>query len=164
MVKILMATGSLEWDLAEKVDHRAGDVLTINFTITNPAAEARTYQIYMALFDPDTGSVITGTTGPIAVGGVDVFEVAGNSQLTLEAALKIDYSNANVQAALYDVTSGEMAVGLQAFLKQPEEVEEPVGEPVVESVMPEITGLAVGMMALGMVGMMMSGVTQGMEE
>ena len=157
MFKILMATGSLEWDLAEQVNHRAGGVLTISFTITNPTAEARTYQIYMALFDPATGSVIAGTTGPRTVGEANVFEVAGNSQLALEALLKIDYSNVNAQAALYDVMSGEMAVGLQSFLKQPEEIEEPTGEPVTA----EITGLAVGMMTLGMVGMMMANMGKG---
>lgn len=158
MLKILMATGSLEWDLAEQVSHRAGDVLAINFAITNPTAEARTYQIYMALFDPATGSVIAGTTGPITVGEANVFEVAGNSQLALEAPLKIDYSNVNAQASLYDTESGEMAAGLQSFLEQPEEIEEPTGEPVTA----DITGLAVGMMALGMVGMMMANMGKGM--
>ena len=150
MIRILMLTGSLEWNLPERVTHQAGAVLTITFRITNPTAVPRSYQIFMALFDPATGNVIDGTTGPISIDEEDTFEVAGESELTLVAPLKIDYSNAFIQASLYDVESGEMAVGLQSVLEQP-----PAPPGLGEQVAP-ITGLASGVMVLGMVASMMT--------
>jgi hypothetical protein len=148
VVKILMTTGSLEWNLPERVTHRAGDVLTITFRITNPTASPRSYQIFMALFDPGTGSVITGTTGPISIEGVNTFEVGAEGELTLVAPLKIDYSNALVQAALYDVESGEMAVGLQSVLEEPPGLGEQIAP---------ITGFASGVLVLGLVSGMVTG-------
>lgn len=158
-IKIMMLTGSLEWDIGEQVSHRAGDILSINFTITNPTADARSYQIFMALFDPATGSVITGTTGPITIGNTNVFEVAGGSELSLEAAFKIDYSNAVIQAALYDIQTGEMAVGLQSVLVEPPEN----GLPAADDMgMTGITGFVAGIMLLGMVAGMMTNLADGM--
>lgn len=147
MIKILMLTGSLEWSLPERVAHRAGGVLTITFRVTNPTAAPRSYQIFMALFDPATGNVIAGTTGPISVDGLDTFEVAAEGELTVVAPLKTDYSNALLQAALYDVQSGEMAVGLQAYLEQPPGAGEQIAP---------ITGFASGVLVLGMVVSMMT--------
>ena len=142
MIKILMQTGTLEWDLSERVIHHAGGVLQVTLRIANPTAVSRLYQVYMALFDPTTGSVIDGTSGPISVEGVNSFEVDRDSEQTVVAPLKIDYSNVLLQAALYDVQSGEMAVGLQALLELPSGVGGQI-EPV--------TGFASGVMALGMV-------------
>ena len=152
MVKILMLTGSLEWSLPERVTHQAGAVLTITFRIANPTTAPRSYQIFMALFDPGTGNVIAGTTGPISIDEEDTFEVAGESELTLVALLKIDYSNVLVQAALYDIESGEMAVGLQSTLEQP-----PAPPGIGEQLAP-ITGFATGVMALGLVASIMTGI------
>ena len=149
MVKILMLTGSLEWSLPERVAHRAGSVLTITFRITNPTADTRSYQIFMALFDPGTGAVIEGTTGPISINGLDTFDVEAEGELTLVAPLKIDYSNALAHASLYDVQSGEMAVGLQTVLKEPPGIGEQIAP---------ITGFASGVMALGLVASMMTGI------
>jgi hypothetical protein len=148
-MRILMATGSLEWNLPEQVTHRAGSLLTVTFRITNPTPTSRSYQIFMALFDPSSGSVIAGTTGPISVNGVDTFEVEAEGELTVVAPLKIDYSNALLQAALYDVQSGEMAVGLQATLVAPPSAGEQIAP---------ITSFASGVMVLGMVAGMMSGI------
>jgi len=63
MIRILMLKGSLEWNLPEWVTHRGGAVLRRTFRITNPTAATRSYQIFMTLFNPATGNVITGTTG-----------------------------------------------------------------------------------------------------
>ena len=148
MIKILMATGSLEWNLPERVAHRAGNVLTITFRIANPTAAPRSYQIFMALFDPPTGNVIGGTTGPISIDGVNTFEVAAEDELIMVAPLKVDYSNAFIQAALYDVESGEMAVGLQSVLEQPPGAGEQIAP---------ITGFASGVMVLGLVTELVTG-------
>ena len=150
MIRILMLTGSLEWSLPQRVAHRVGAVLQVTFRITNPAAASRSYQIFMAMFDPGTGNVIAGTTGPISIDGVDAFEVAAEGELTLEAPLKIDYSNAFIQASLYDVESGEMAVGLQSLLEQP------TGAGGLREQIAPITGFASGVMVLGMVTSMMT--------
>ncbi len=152
MVKILMLTGSLEWDLPGQMDHPAGGVLTVTFRIANPTAVPRSYQIFMALFDPFTGSVIAGTSGPISLNGTATIAVEAESELVIVAPLKIDYSNVIMQAALYDAVSGEMAVGLQTLLMQPPEPPGP-GEQIAP-----IIGFASGMMALGMVGGMMTGI------
>ena len=146
MIRILMLAGSLEWSLPQRVAHRAGSVLTITFRITNLTAAPRSYQIFMALFDPGTGAVIAGTTGPISIDGVNTFEVAAEGELTVVAPLKIDYSNAFIQAALYDVESGEMAVGLQSTLEPP---------PGLGEQLAPITGFASGVVVLGMVASMM---------
>jgi hypothetical protein len=148
MIRILMLTGSLEWSLPQRVVHQAGAVLTITFRIANTTAAPRSYQIFMALFDPGTGNVIAGTTGPISIDEEDTFEVAAESELTLVAPLKIDYSNAFIQAALYDVQSGEMAVGLHSTLEQP-----PAPPGLGEQVAP-ITGFASTVMVLGLVAEM----------
>jgi len=145
MIRILMLAGSLEWSLPQRVAHRAGSVLTITFRITNPTAAPRSYQIFMALFDPGTGAVIEGTTGPISIDGENTFEVGAEGELTLVAPLKIDYSNAFIQAALYDVESGEMAVGLQTVLELPPGLGEQVAP---------ITELASTVMVLGLVAEM----------
>ncbi len=147
MIKILMLTGSLEWSLPQRVTHRAGAVLTITFRLTNPTAAPRSYQIFMALFDPGTGNVIAGTTGPISIDGLDTFEVAAEGELIVVAPLKIDYSNVFIQAALYDVVSGEMAVGLQSVLEQPPGAGEQIAP---------IIGFASGVMVLGLVASMMT--------
>ena len=144
MPYVSIETGTLEWNLAQQVVHRAGSVLPINFQITNSTEEARSYQIFMAMFDPATGAVIEGTTGPISINGVSTFEVEGQSQLTLVAPLRIDYSNALLQAALYDVEANEMSVGLQTYLEQPPGVGEQIAP---------IASFAGGVMALGMVAM-----------
>ncbi len=153
MIRILMLTGSLEWDLPERVTHRAGSVLQVTFTITNSTADPRSYQIFMALFDPATGAVIAGTTGPISIDGEDTFEVAGESDLTVVAPLKIDYSNALAHASLYDVQSGEMAVGLQTVLAEPPGIGEQIAP---------LTGFASGVMALGLVAGMVTDMTAGL--
>lgn len=142
MPYVSIETGTLEWDLAQQVIHRAGSVLSITFQITNPTDEARLYQIFMAMFDPTTGALIEGTTGPISINGVSTFEVEGQSQLTLVAPLKIDYSNALLQAALYDVEANVVSIALQTYLEQPPGIGEQIAP---------IAGFAGGVMALGMV-------------
>jgi len=149
MVRILMLTGSLEWSLPERVSHRAGSVLTVIFKIANPTPSARSYQIFLALFDPASGSVIAGTTGPMSIDSVNTFEVAAESELTVVAPLRIDYSNALLQAALYDVQSAEMAVGLETVLEEPPGVGEQIAP---------ITDFACGVMALGLVAVMVTDV------
>ncbi len=69
--------------------------------------------------------------------------------------MKIDYSNAFIQASLYDVESGEMAVGLQSVLEQP-----PAPPGLGEQVAP-ITGLASSVMVLGLVAEMVADMTAG---
>ncbi len=147
MIRILMLTGTLEWDLPQRVAHRAGAVLQVTFGITNPTGVSRSYRIYLAMFDPATGAVIAGTTGPISIDEMDTFEVEAEGEMTLVAPLQIDYSNALLQAALYDVQSGEMAVGLQAYLEPPPGVGEQIAP---------ITGFASGALVLGMVAEVMT--------
>ncbi len=150
MIKILMQTGSLEWNLTDQVTHRAGDVLTITFRITNPTTFSRSYQIFMALFDPNTGAVIEGTSGPISIDGENTFEVAGEGELTLVAPLKINYSNVLASASLYDVQSGEMAIGLRTVIVAPPGIGEQIAP---------ITGFATEVMALGLVATVVTGIT-----
>lgn len=125
----------------------------MTFRISNPTAAPRSYQIFMALFDSASGAVIAGTTGPISINEVDTFEVEAEGELTVVAPLKIDYSNALLQAALYDVQSGEMAVGLPALLEQPLGAGEQIAP---------ITGFASGVMALGLVTGMVADVITNM--
>ncbi|GAI57359.1 unnamed protein product, partial [marine sediment metagenome] len=68
---VSIETGTLEWDLEQRVLHPAGSVLSITFRITNLTDEARLYQIFMAMFDPTTGAVIEGTTGSISIDGIN---------------------------------------------------------------------------------------------
>lgn len=141
VVKILMATGSLEWDLPPTVQHRAGNTLSINFKITNPTADARQYKIYLALFHLG-GSVIPGTPGPIIVQGQDTFTVTAYGELIISAALPILFSNCQMQAALYDIASDEMGVGLQVTLVEP---------PSLGEQLAPVTSALASIMALGMV-------------
>lgn len=152
-MKLLMTTGSLEWNLLQRVSHRPGEVVTVDFLITNLTGAARAYQIFMALFDMASGGVIAGTTGPISIDGVDAFEVPGDSQTEVTACLKVDYSDVYLQAALYDVESGEMAVGLQTILEPP---------PGTTEQMVPVISFASGVMMLGMVAKSITGVMAGM--
>lgn len=137
-----MLTGSLEWSLPPQVVHKAGGLLPVTFRLANPANAPRSYQIFLALFDPATGSVMADASGPLAINGVNTFEVEANSELTLAASLQIDYSDAVLQAALYDTESGEMAVGLQTRLESPAGIGDPVAP---------IAGFVSGVLALGLV-------------
>jgi len=147
-----MATGILGWSLPGSVEYRAGSLLPITFWITNPTDSVRSYQIFMALFD-ESGSVIPGTTGAVSIDGVDTFEVGAGETVTLTGSFRMDYSNVSLHASLYDVESGEMAIGLVAFLEQPPGIEEQISP---------VTAFASGVLVLGAVGMLVSRISRGM--
>ena len=150
-VYVSIETGTLEWALEQRVLHPAGGVLSITFRITNLTDEARLYQIFMAMFDPTTGAVIEGTTGSISIDGINTFEVEGQSQLTLVSPLRIDYSDALLQAALYDIQANEMSIALQTYLEQPLSPVEQGSPALVGVVAVGLVGLA-GSLLLALVG------------
>ena len=141
VVRILMATGSLEWDLPATVQHPAGGILTVRFRLVNPTNTELRYRIYLALFDLQ-GALIPGTTGPIEMNGQDISVPAG-SERTITLHLRIDYSNCYIQAALYDIENNTMGVGLQATLEQPPGLEEELA--------PAISGIT----AIAVIGMLL---------
>ena len=134
----MMETGELAWNLTQKTAHRAGSVLSITFTITNPTTVEKQYQIWIGLFDV-SGPVIT--TFPLP----DTFTVAANSEQTFTVSVKIDYSNCVLQASLYDIETGEMGAALQTILEQP------------PGVIEQFSSAITGMMVVGMIGAIIPG-------
>jgi len=131
--RAMMETGELAWNLTQRTAHRAGSVLSITFTITNPTSVEKQYQIWIGLFDL-SGPVIT--TFPLP----DAFTVAGDSSQSFTVSVKVDYSNCVLQASLYDVETGMMGAALQTVLEQPPSP--------IEQTAPAVTG----MMVVGMMG------------
>jgi len=130
--RAMMETGELAWNLAQRTAHRAGSVLSITFTITNPTDIEKQYQIWIGLFDL-SGPVIT--TFPLP----DTFTVAGDNSQSFTVSVKVDYSNCVLQASLYDIETGRMGAALQTILEQPPSL--------IEQTAPAITGvMVVGMM------------------
>jgi len=128
-----MIAGKLGWNLAQRVSHRAGEILQFTVSIENTTGEEREFQVWIGLFSLE-GSVIT--TFPLP----DTFTVAAGATTSFNLSVKIDYSNCILQASLYDIETGEMGAALQTTLEQPPSV--------VDQVSPAI----VGAMVVGMIG------------
>ena len=128
-----MIAGKLGWNLAQRVSHRAGEILQFTVSIENTTGEEREFQVWIGLFTLE-GSVIT--TFPLP----DTFTVAAGATTSFNLSVKIDYSNCILQASLYDIETGEMGAALQTTLEQPPSV--------VDQVSPAI----VGAMVVGMIG------------
>lgn len=153
MIRILMDTGSLEWNLADQAVHQAGGVLEVTCRITNPTPLARSYRIYMALYDPETGNALAGSTGAISLDDIDTFEVADESQLDILVPLQIEYSNVLLRGSLYDVGSGEMATGLQCLLVPPPGMEEQIAS---------VSSFTSGVITMGLVSELVGEMITGM--
>jgi hypothetical protein len=128
-----MMAGKLGWNLAQRVEHRAGEILQFIVSVENTTGEERGFQVWIGLFTLE-GSVIT--TFPLS----DTFTVAAGVTTSFNLSVKIDYSNCILQASLYDIETGEMGAALQTTLEQPPSV--------IDQVSPAITG----MMVVGMIG------------
>ena len=117
--------------------------LSVTFKIINPSTIERNYLIYLGLFDK-SGSAIDTWMLP------EEMAVAAGSSRQVPAAMKIDYSNCFLQASLYNVQTGGMSSALQVTLDPPPGLSEQI-EPVV--------GFASGIMMLGIVVGMVTGMT-----
>jgi len=119
-----MMTGRLGWNLAQRVSHRAGEILQLTVTVENTTGEERESQVWIGLFTLE-GSVIT--TFPLP----ETFTVAVGATTSFNLSVKIDYSNCILQASLYDIETGEMGAALQTILEQPPSIIDQISSPLV---------------------------------
>ena len=119
-----MMTGRLGWNLAQRVSHRAGEILQLTVTVENTTGEERESQVWIGLFTLE-GSVIT--TFPLP----ETFTVAAGATTSFNLSVKIDYSNCILQASLYDIETGEMGAALQTILEQPPSIIDQISSPLV---------------------------------
>ena len=119
-----MMTGRLGWNLAQRVSHRAGEILQFTVTVENTTEVERESQVWIGLFTLE-GSVIT--TFPLP----ETFTVAAGATTSFNLSVKIDYSNCILQASLYDIETGEMGAALQTILEQPPSIIDQISSPLV---------------------------------
>jgi len=119
-----MMTGRLGWNLAQRVSHRAGEILQLTVTVENTTEVERESQVWIGLFTLE-GSVIT--TFPLP----ETFTVAVGATTSFNLSVKIDYSNCILQASLYDIETGEMGAALQTILEQPPSIIDQISSPLV---------------------------------
>ncbi len=135
MIYATMLAGKLGWNLAQRLSHRAGDILQFTATITNTTDTLRQYRVWIGLFTLE-GTVIT--TFPLP----DYFNLLPQEEAAFLVSAKIDYSDCIMQASLYDIETGEMGAALQTILEQPPST--------IEQVSP-IFGIVGAVLALGIV-------------
>ena len=119
-----MMTGRLGWNLAQRVSHRAGEILQFTVTVENTTEVERESQVWIGLFTLE-GSVIT--TFPLP----ETFTVVVGATTSFNLSVKIDYSNCILQASLYDIETGEMGAALQTILEQPPSIIDQISSPLV---------------------------------
>ena len=137
-----LQTGILEWNQPERQAYQAGASLSLSMVVSNPTAVVREYQLYLGLYDPDTGQLIEGTGGLILVDEKETFSVAAGGYVELQGSLTLDYTNVILAISLYDVAEGALASQVATLLE---------GESSMwEGIMP----LMGGVLAIGMMGAM----------
>ena len=97
--------GYIEWNLPEALEYQPGQPIPIVLQVTNPSTEDREYQLYVGLFDPETGELIPDTLGLIQVDEEDSFTIAGESYIQMEGEVTSDQTNVILSILLYDAAS-----------------------------------------------------------
>ena len=97
--------GYIEWNLPEVLEYQAGQAIPMVLRVTNPSTEAREYQLYLGLYDPETGELIPDTLELVRVDEEDSFTIAGESYIEMEGEIAIDRTNVTLAILLYDVAS-----------------------------------------------------------
>jgi len=143
--------GYIEWNLPGQLQYQPGEVIPMVLRVSNPSAEAREYQLYLGLFDPETRELIPDTMELIQVNGGNSFTVAGGSYIEMEGEVSVGQSNVILALLLYDVASDTVPSHLEASLVAP-------GGAL------ELTPLWGGMFALAAVGMMVPLITDLFQE
>jgi hypothetical protein len=138
--------GYIEWNLPGQLQYQPGEAIPMVLRVSNPSAEAREYQLYLGLFDPETRELIPDTMELIQVNGGNSFTVAGGSYIEMEGEVAVGQSNVILALLLYDVASDTVPSHLEASLVAP-------GAGL------ELTPLWGGMFALAAVGMMVPLIT-----
>ena len=97
--------GYIEWNLPEALEYQAEQALPMVLRVTNPSAEAREYQLYLGLYDPETGELIPDTLQLLLVNEEESFIISGESYIEMEGDVAIDRTNVTLAILLYDVAS-----------------------------------------------------------
>jgi len=97
--------GYIEWNLPEVLECQAGQAIPMVLRVTNPSTEAREYQFYLGLYDPETGELIPDTLELVEVNEEDSFTIAGESYVEMEGEIAIDRTNVTLAILLYDLAS-----------------------------------------------------------
>jgi len=111
--------GYIEWNLPEVLEYQAGQAIPMMLRVTNPSIEAREYQLYLGLYDPETGELIADTLELVEVNEEDSFTVAGESYIEMEGDLAVDRSNVTLAILLYDVASETTSSYVATLLSTP---------------------------------------------
>jgi hypothetical protein len=139
--------GYIEWNVPAALEYQPGQAIPIVLRVTNPSPEAREYQLYLGLFDPETGELIPDTLGLIRVDEKDSFTVAGGSYVEMEGEVTVDRTNVILAILLYDVASDTTPSYVATQLSAPAPGW-------------DLTPLLAGVFAIAMVGMVAPMVTR----
>ena len=133
--------GSIAWNLPGELEYQVGQAIPMVLEVTNPSAEAREYQLYLGLYDPETSELIPDTLEVISVNESDSFTIAGASYIEMEGEISLERTGITLAVLLYDVASDSVP-GYVAVLLSP---------PNTGSGLSSILG---GLIAVAVIGMM----------
>jgi len=112
--------GSIAWNLPEGLEYQAGQVIPMVLEVTNPSPEAREYQLYLGLYDPETSELIPDTLEVINVNESDSFIIAGASYIQMEGEIVLDCTGIIQAVLLYDVASDSVPGYVAVLLSPPD--------------------------------------------
>ena len=144
--------GYIEWNLPGVLKYQAGQAIPVVLRVTNPSPEAREYQLYLGLYDPETRELIPETLQLVKVDEKDSFIVAGGSYVQMEGEVTFDRTNVIFAILLYDVASDTT----------PSYVATQLSAPALAPTTPgwDLTPILGGVFAIAVLGMMVPMVTR----
>ena len=97
--------GYIEWNLPEALEYQAGQTIPMVLKVTNPGLEAREYQLYLGLYNTESGELIPDTLQLLLVNEEEGFTISGESYVEMEGEVIVDRANIILAIMLYDVAS-----------------------------------------------------------
>lgn len=112
--------GSIAWNLPGELEYQVGQAIPMVLEVTNPSAEAREYQLYLGLYDPETGELVPDTLEVISVNESDSFIIASASYIQMEGEVSPDRTGIILAVLLYEVGSDSVPGYVEVLLSPPE--------------------------------------------
>lgn len=112
--------GYIAWNLPEGLEYQAGQAIPMVLEVTNPGTEAREYQLYLGLYDPEISELIPDTLEVIQVNESDSLIIAGSSYIQMEGEIVLDRTSIILAVLLYDVASDSVPGYVAVLLSPPD--------------------------------------------
>lgn len=138
--------GTIAWALDGTTQvYAAGQVISLDLRVSNPTGADRDYRLDAGLYDPDTGTLISGTEAIIQVAGADTFTVTANSYRDIAALVTLNRTDVVLGISLYDVAEAGVDDMVSAHMVS--EVPSPISQMMPAMMTIVMVGLMAAMMA-----------------